>query len=287
VGGPNSFTQPFLIKQSWCSMEKYKDFLPFYEQHKDEVASIAFVIPDDKLVFSQNHACHAGLNCSRSVLTKDMKMVISGFQKCAATEKEKRIFIDYMLNKSPWKEVFLNPDVDHVLTNHWWADANAPSNFLANALVATRLPTEFPSCFKVFLSLLKEGLSGDEAYLMSLLLSESGDTFSWSPKSGHICFNFRGFNSVYKRFIDHNPKDVGPPFKEKRGYTSNNGVWSLDDYGYGSAQQDNLFRIVPASKMVTKSLNIFYKPKTGQYQHAFKRSDLLPLAKQIKEIVYG
>lgn len=283
----NSFIPQFLTKLLWCNMDEImKKFLPWYETHKGRIASVAFVTPKG-LVFSDNHACHAGLSCTH-VAGKDAKIttVISGFQFCEASEADKRLFINYMLNDSPWKEVFINKDVDHVLKNHWWVDATVPSNFLANALVATRLPTEFPQRFRVFIDAVKEGVSGDEAYIMSMLLNKSSKNYNWSLASGHICFNTSPIQEVYKRFVNHTPKDMGQPYNKVQGYNSNNGVWG-PDYGGGNKGQDLLFRIVPESMTVAKNLNIFYKPPKGIYGYAFREGELKNLAKQMKEALFA
>ena len=107
-------------------------------------------------------------------MKKKLKYVISGFQKpnkgwgeYGITHEMKLLFVNYMLKESGWKDCFLNPDAEDVIANHWLLNINTPTNLLVNAAFATRLISEFPRKFKVWVELVKAGVDKNEAFFIA------------------------------------------------------------------------------------------------------------------------
>lgn len=136
----------------------------------DGMASVAAVYLDDKvyknhLIVSTNQACHAGLQS----LDTNSIAVISGLQsdyKGNLISKEEGVaFLDWLLNRSPYSEVFVTKSAKDAIKNSCIiADSNYPSNLLAAGLVASRRLWEYREIVIAWYDLVKAGMNEDLAY---------------------------------------------------------------------------------------------------------------------------
>lgn len=290
MGIRNSFTLRFPRMLGWFNMDIVKEiekhenvWNEFYHKYSGYVATVGF-LGSKGFAVNNNTACHASLNYPNKEVG-DILAVVSGLQSHGFSKEEEKIFVNYMLNESHWSRCFLNPSVKHVMEKRYWiGNPDVESNFLTNAMVATRLISEFPNRFKVFLAAMEEGLTGNEAYLLSMVLNINSDKFVWQVSSGHSPINGGNAKQLMKSFLIEGPVKarMGGVYKEVRGYRGLTSVWSGAD-SYESKGWDMFYAIVPAQEKVMKNLNIFYKPPKHERGYLYSKSDLKHLIEKIKE----
>ena len=168
-------------------------FLKWCRYEDGGVTNLGFLTKGGELVVSDNHACHAGLEHSsywkfvggdgkelRKVsgycFKKDPIVALySGIVNDNTPKPEFALFADYLINRSPWADCFLNPTGEDVADNCWVLDASQPSNYIAGACMASRWPTEWPQRCKAWVALARAGVDENEAMFLSHGLQGLGE----------------------------------------------------------------------------------------------------------------
>ncbi len=207
---------------------KKKKYIGHYSL-QNSMASVAAVYLDDKvynnhLMISTNQACHAGL---QSLHTGSVA-VISGLQpkyKGNLIDKEEGVaFLDWLLNRSPYSEVFVTKSAKDAIKNSCIiADSNYPSNLLAAGLVASRRLWEYSEIVIVWYDLVKAGMNEDLAYWVAhkaqCRSDRTGNIGFTGCQSGHCSMNPDLFDrEALKAWLNHKVVNPNQTYSQSTRY---------------------------------------------------------------------
>lgn len=193
------------------------------------MASVAAVYLNDEayknhLLISTNQACHAGL---QSLHTGSVA-VISGLQpkyKGNLIDKEEGVaFLDWLLNRSPYSEVFVTKSAKDAIKNSCIiADSNYPSNLLAAGLVASRRLWEYSEIVIVWYDLVKAGMNEDLAYWVAhkaqCRSNRTGNISFTGCQSGHCSMNPNLFDrEALKAWLNHKVVNPNQTYSQSTHY---------------------------------------------------------------------
>lgn len=206
-------------------------------------------------------------------------------------------FIHWLVNESNWKDVFLSKDAEDILDRGYVARVDGPINFLVNALIATRFPTEkycvgFDRRWLVFQELLAAGLNYNEAFLFAHIYNTVNQSslypITFSPLStGHNSLRMSPFNKTYfNNFLRNRPQNLSNLVLSRSvGYESGTltSVW-------GSEVDDRMKFYERAKKLAPTY------PQNGDDLHIFRRianqsvlisdrDELVSVVSQFKELL--
>jgi hypothetical protein len=151
------------------------------------ITELGFMSRSGKVMVSNNHACHAGLRGSygwyfieedgrdlnkrlgKYCLKADPLVAIYTAIVNDETPKDQQLpFVDYLINRSPWVDCFLDKDAKDVVDSGCWTlDPSQPSNYIAGACMATRWITEWPDRCKAWIAMVESGVDENEAMFLS------------------------------------------------------------------------------------------------------------------------
>jgi hypothetical protein len=192
-------------------------------------ACIAIVFEGNHHI-SPNQACHAGLhnnydgNHERGALA-----VVSGLMKPSEKEMldedEAILFLDWLLNRSPYSETFITKSpYEALLTKTIVSSAHHPSNLMAAGLVASRRLWEYVNVARVFCDLAKVGVNEDLAFYLGHIFSgtfnREGNVSYGACTAGHCSINpgVMGDEEL-KNFLEHKPVKLNKTYHEYFRYT--------------------------------------------------------------------
>lgn len=238
------------------------------------------IVREKNIYLSTTTICHAGLRLGGyGREEKGGLAVVSALMKPGGDElyeDEALLYLDWLLNRSPYSEVFITKSPHEALaTKMIIADGSKPSNLMAAGLVASRRLWEYSYIARVFCDLAKAGVNEDLAYYLGHISSTSFDTkgnFNWGTyKSGHCSLNPGVFGpKELKNFIDHKPISLNKPYSESSDYDGYDGM-------YGTNRGDHIggwiHKNFPYGDNDKKGVNPFAaagKVKTCSYEHAIK-----------------
>lgn len=196
---------------------------------QNSMASVAAVYLDDKvyknhLMISTNQACHAGLQS----LHIGSIAVISGLQPKykgnLINKKEGVAFLDWLLNRSPYSEVFVTKSAKDAIKNSCIiADSNYPSNLLAAGLVASRRLWEYSEIVIAWYDLVKAGMNEDLAYWVAhkaqCRSNRTGNIGFTGCQSGHCSMNPNLFDrEALKAWLNHKVVNPNQTYSQSTHY---------------------------------------------------------------------
>lgn len=217
-----------------------------------DCACIAIVF-DKHHHISPNQACHAGLhNKYDGNHPNGALAVVSGLMKPSEremlTEEEAILFLDWLLNRSPYAETFITKSpYDALLTKTIVSSAHHPSNLMAAGLVASRRMWEYVYVARVFCDLVKAGVNEDLAFYLGHIFSGRFDregNVNYSARTAGHCSMDPGIMGVaeVKNFLEHKPVRLNKPYHDSwnyngydRMYGAGNGavrIWIHDNFPY-------------------------------------------------------
>lgn len=256
------------------------------------VAFTGWMNDKGEVAHSTNTACHAGLMHARdkinTIKSADFvwsKMVSEGVN---ADRTQRDMFINYMLTESPWASLFLNESVDEVLTYGWLISADTDAHLLVNAMVATRIVSEFTTTrFQFFVKAVDSGMSKNMAMVLSMFCSDSEDSFYLSECSGHG-FVYDVSQTILPNFLRNKPKLHAGRYRDVLSYNRHCDVWDGLRNSYGSYGKKTLplLTAIPIYRRVEKiNLNIFFKEKrrTSDIYHHYSTCQYFE--KQVEKLI--
>lgn len=103
-------------------------------------------------------ACHAELRGDGAIY--EMYEGIAGVYKKLNDDgkEEYRRWFDYLVNRSPWKDVYLTKDLDDALVNHVQINVALASQVVMGAITILRTGHEYPSIRRQFCDLVDKGV---------------------------------------------------------------------------------------------------------------------------------
>jgi len=233
-----------------------------------EISFISKGVKGDVNYFhSPNIACHAGLN-TRQVQEPHaiLSSIVNILREHTTYDKEcydnvQRAFIEYFVNRSPYKDLFMIRDVDEIISSRaFLVRTDVPINLLASCLISSRLITEYPYKACAFYDFIKHGMNEDMAFLTSWMYNSSSDSnvfYIVSGTIGHTPMTPSFFDRKSLRsFLTHTP--INPSKELYIDCTKYNNVHTLYNSRpeeYGDSCTD---KITYASYPIKENLGIYY-----------------------------
>jgi hypothetical protein len=162
------------------------------------------------------------------------------------------------------------------------------AHFLVNAMVATRLISEFyDNRFKFFIRAIENGMSKNMAMVLSMFFNDADNSFYATSCSGHG-FIYDVSTKIISRFVNNQPVLKQSTYKEHPSYNRHCDVWDGVS-GYSSSKTTGqVLSDIPKYKTVEKiNLNIFYKPKNrmdgGYIYHSY--DSVKYIEQKVKELL--
>lgn len=195
----------------------------------------SLVNSDLKVTYQDSGPCHASISRSNS----STEYILSTVQQWDTSEKTLKsgagqMFINYLVNESSYKDIFLVNDVEDIIENGYVLTTKAPSNAISSALTATRHMWEYPMRVEAF-RLLSGKVSPNMAFFLCLGATGKLDYRKEEPV---VSLRFNGQSTEHTAFNwEHLSDDgvlhflLGAPANEndylEGGYTSPHRVWAL------------------------------------------------------------
>lgn len=186
-----------------------------------------YTTTDKQVVKSHNTACYARL---KGVVTSplyliDFPMVNRG--KWPETSEVQKPFMDYMMNRSPYKDIFLLKDVEHALQYGFLCDTTIPSNLLIGGLTVMRSLWEYTYIPLRWKELVDLGVNEDMALLAAHCISGRKGSWTFTKQgSGHRAFEPDTMSrDVIKNFLKRKMANPQGSLRDTKTYSHITALW--------------------------------------------------------------
>jgi hypothetical protein len=146
----------------------------------------------------------------------------------SSSTKEK--YLHWLLNDSPYKEVFLIKDAKEVMSGGAYINIHLPSNMMMGGMIAYRMTTEWGDQVRMWETLVDGGV---DANLSFVLANSFDETFKFSNyDNSHRAVPQTGGEETYKNFMDDTTikENINELFSETFSYCRVFKVFSNSDY---------------------------------------------------------
>lgn len=142
------------------------------------------------------------------------------------TDEEKVMFIDWLANRSPYKDAFLEKDANKMVK---WGfclmTGDCPGNAMGGAVVATRRLWEYTNVLVAWCDLVRGGMNEGVAYCMAHFITGKADKtgkFSWNCNgTGHVTLDTgRIYTDTIHNFVTLENVDWTSKFNKTGNYRS-------------------------------------------------------------------
>ena len=201
------------------------------------VTLIGFVI-DGEVMFSNNTACHAGMNLSYEGRNfKKIEYLVSYItSKGQKLNKEAIAYYHWLFNFSAWKDCFITKDVEEAYETGIVFDTANPGNLIGGAAFATRWPTEHPDRTASWYQFYSNGVDPSIALNLSHAFAFSKGEFFYSPCDGHAPMAASLINkSSIENFMNKKVPDrwlQKALYCDTKSYSQVNQMWKGDEANY-------------------------------------------------------
>lgn len=174
--------------------------------------------------------CHSGL----SRINVGCKFVISRIDKKALTV-ESKAFYNWLIKKSVYAPFITNRGATDAFREGLRMRTDVPSNMLAQALIISRHPWEFPETVRLWWLLVKAGINKDMAFAFTSLICNENKGWVYFVSAGnHRAINGEHLSaSFFKSYLSSKPANPNPNFYDNPQYQ---GVFNL----WGRNSRNNL-----------------------------------------------
>ncbi len=189
-----------------------------------------------RVLRNTNHACHAEMSVwapgaqavwSKMPGPKDHKDDENERHVTMYSPRDRKIVMawnDWLVHRSPWKSVFVQTTTKFTFWRGFVTHANVPANFLVNALIATRTPSEYIEKVRVWYSLRQAGCHEDMAFLLCIVFNANGNVNPGSE--GHLALEMGEITTdTAERFCFKGPHHLNEPYNLQTDYYPCNAIW--------------------------------------------------------------
>lgn len=171
----------------------------------------------------------------------------SSFGDADLSEKELANYITYVIERSPYKDAFLNKQAKSVIKHKWmFMDVSQPANYLVSALIAIRYTHEYQNMVKCWNDLVNAGVNEDLAWLIMSVSNyhpeEETKVSFFANNSGHTVLNSIIPMEEAKNFLNRKFVQPQPAYNstgQMVNYKGFDALWSvhgMDVYPYFSRE---------------------------------------------------
>lgn len=219
-------------------MTKKKPFqdMDFVRKQRDDLESSAtgngahyrIITADDKVHFADNVSCYGGFHGLGLSLPRDFVPEIMILHEPSYSKSEAvRAYIDWCVNESPYRDVFLDKDPDYIMKHPIALDMDQHPRMVIGAAILIRYRSHLTSRVSFWHQLVKKGVHPDMAFILcNIYESNSKEGFVWNmDQGGHGLWHPGACKNTIINFIDHNPKIGSETVKARKfSYT---GLWNI------------------------------------------------------------
>lgn len=189
---------------------------------RNACATMAIVTPE-YTHYCPNQACHAGLNNQvyhGFPLDGESRVaVISTIQNNSLSDEDIRLFVDYLVNRSMYKNAFAGKDVDFIVEKGFICNTNVPSNLLAGALIASRRISEYDFVLTGWKKMVEVGVNEDAAFALAHVFKFLGGSVSVYRSSGHCSIDGHAMNfGTMTNMMGHKMTNANRPYNVESEY---------------------------------------------------------------------
>jgi len=183
--------------------------------------------------------CHASLKRFASEGAReglvDLQYVLDSYHKagsgCFTNEQEEVAYIDYLANRSPWREAFLTKNANTIHKEGAVLSAEVPANVVGAACIAGRQLWEYSYSIKAFNDLVEKDMKESVAFLVCLSLHrtelDKDKVHIITCGENHMVVTQElGVGGGYKNFLDDNIITRRTLLKENGDYYGINSMFS-------------------------------------------------------------
>ena len=206
----------------------------------------------DRIDHTHNKACHAGLN------TDDQGCVyaLSSVQTRTCTRKAETAYLKWLMNDSELSEVFLTSLIGDARSNGIVVDGHKPSNLVAIALIATRLPSEWGGRCELWYELHKAGCNGGLALFLVHMFNIFGTSVVRNHASHHLPLPPESSKAILRNYLTGHARMCRTYFECGR-YGVLDTTWSDGDHDDNHSYLLDYVSEINIPKARSKNLNIF------------------------------
>lgn len=176
--------------------------------------------------------CHSGLGNSANCPEVVINFLQTNYRQShgpggweATTHAEKVMFLDWLMNESPYKDAFYWKDAEQALTMGFCVmDGNCPGNVMGGGVVATRRLWEHTLVLSAWCSLVSGGMDKHIAYPIAHVMigrTDKEGKFTWNGAGcGHVTIDAHVFGyEAMNKFRNHDYNKT-MQFKKSCNYRS-------------------------------------------------------------------
>lgn len=145
--------------------EQFNDNYPHWISNVTPVAhsSYLYVDSDGGVSSKLSAVCLADITYS----SKPISLLVIAFGSWFNKDKDKLLWVDYIINRSNYRDAFLTKDVEEGMEHGFFVDVTKPKYIVNAGLLAIRHQFEFEDW--IFNEVLSMGFSEEESYMLSSL----------------------------------------------------------------------------------------------------------------------
>jgi hypothetical protein len=267
----------------------------------------AFILGNDEYSKVGKWVCHGWLSDFNirdalpnrtKIKTHGIKYMLSAVMKPHTSAQNVRLFIDWLVNRSPYASMHLDKDVDSILKYGYFVRADMPVNVITSGMIASRFVTEsytggetFEKRCAIWRELYDMGIGENEAFFFAHMFSPVSVKQIYPVEfsrlsAGHSTFYATNYQENYVRnFLNGTPANPSSKLlSQGRGYENDtiNSLWAktTDSDAFGNAVKS----LVPRSKVVKTDHHIFRKAPVNGWSYK-GRDDFMSIIEQLKEML--
>jgi hypothetical protein len=286
-----------------CDDDDYCDCSKGGFDPEDNTAVVGFITEKGKFFHGNNTACHAQLNEVNVPRNDKLRYLQNIFLTpfTGVSNEDHLTFVNWLINDSPYADIFVVKDPSFVFNNYYVCDANQPANLLVGGMVCGRFSWEEKNAnaFPVWARIVKLGGDPTVAFAFAHVFRAkdySDKIYPVMASSGEDYHNVVAFSRAsmekVKRFVKNIRNNLEPLYSEALAYERIENVWEKRKNLDYNADYDNGFyklcnSIVPKSKIKADDYNIFRPLMTSA--NGFKITndeDLMNVFDQVREELY-
>jgi len=174
------------------------------EDRRGSISNYFLVLENGEVMKKFKEACYSSLY---SMVAIDY--IVSYPQKGFVLEESNKTYIDYVLNRSPYCEVFYTKNIEEAIEGGVLINVDLPNNLVLGGMTALRTSWEFPHLVSFFKELVENGVSEDIAFLGAHCVVERGGEYNFENITrGHYCVDVHS-ESYAKNFVKRDLKRKG------------------------------------------------------------------------------
>lgn len=216
-------------------------------------ATMAIVTPT-YTHYCPNQACHAGLNNTSydgfPIGQNTRVAVISTIQNHKHKRGNVSEFVDYLVNRSMYKDVFASKDVDFIIDKGFICETEVPANLLAGGLIASRRISEYDYVLTGWKYMRDAGVNEDVAFALAHTVSFSAKGVVKQTSSGHCSIDGSNLSlDTVRNMKNHDLKKPLGNYITRTNYSGVHSMFNEDNYRHNNDLHDLMNAVIDKAKV--------------------------------------